>query len=100
MTPNCRPGDLAVVVRATIPENIGRIVRVVSSYPGQQNVRMHCSTSCIWLIAAADPLTWSTDGRTYRSKQGPAPDEALQPIRGPGDENAEAGGCREALYRT
>lgn len=81
MTPRCRPGDLAVVVRPSIPENLGRIVRVVSAYRGPPDVRMR-GASCIWLIQAAHPLTWSAHGRPYRDKQGPAPDEALQPIRG------------------
>ena len=81
MTPRCRAGDLAVVVRPSIPENTGRIVRVVSLYRGPPDVRMR-SASCVWLIEAAHPLIWSAHGRTYHEKQGPAPDEALQPIRG------------------
>ena len=81
MTPRCRPGDLAVVVRPSIPANLGRIVRVVGPYRGPPDVRMR-GTSCIWLIEAAHPLTWSDRGRAHQEKQGPAPDEALQPIRG------------------
>ena len=81
MTPRCRPGDLAVVVRPSIPANLGRIVRVLGPYRGPPDVRMR-STSCIWLIEAAHPLTWSAQGRAHQDKQGPAPDEALQPIRG------------------
>lgn len=81
MTPRCRPGDLAVVVRPSIPANLGRIVRVVRPYRGPPDVRMP-SGSFIWLIEAAHPLTWSAQGRTQHDKQGPAPDDALQPIRG------------------
>ena len=80
MTPRCRPGDLAVVVRPSIPANLGRIVRVVGPYQGP-DVRMR-SDSCIWLIEAAHPLTWAAQGRTHQEMQGPAPDDALQPIRG------------------
>jgi hypothetical protein len=72
---------MAVVVRPSIPANLGRIVRVVGPYRGPPHVRMH-GTNCIWLIEAAHPLTWDADGHIHQDKQGPAPDEALQPIRG------------------
>ena len=81
MTPRCRPGDLAVVVRSSILANLGRIVRVVRPYPGPLDMHMPSGTF-IWLIEAAHPLTWSAQGRTQHEKQGPAPDDALQPIRG------------------
>jgi len=81
MTPRCRPGDLAVVVRPSIPANIGRIVRVIGPYRAPPDVRMR-GAGCIWLIEAAHPLTWSAQGRIHHDKQGPAPDDALQPIRG------------------
>lgn len=81
MTPRCRPGDLAVVVRSNIPANIGRFVRVIRPFrvPPDAPVR---SAGCFWVIEAAHPLTWSANGRLHQQKQGPAPDEALQPIRG------------------
>lgn len=80
MTPRCRPGDLAVVVRPSIPANLGRIVRVIRPYRGA-GAQLH-SDSCIWLIEGAQPLTWGSTGGLRRERQGPVPDEALQPIRG------------------
>jgi hypothetical protein len=80
-TPRCRPGDLAVVVRPNIPANLGRIVRVIRPYGASPDLRMR-SASCIWLIEGAQPLTWSNGGGSHHGRRGPAPDEALYPIRG------------------
>ena len=80
MTPRCRPGDIAVVVRPSIPVNLGRIVRVIRPYR-ESGLRMR-SASCLWLIEGAQPLTWDSDSGLRQERQGPVPDEALQPIRG------------------
>lgn len=35
MTLNCRPGDLAMIVRSSVPENVGAIVRVLYRFEHQ-----------------------------------------------------------------
>ena len=34
MKPKCKPGDLAVVINADIPSNLGSIVRVIETHDG------------------------------------------------------------------
>jgi hypothetical protein len=36
---NCKPGDLAVIVRAHFPENLGRLVEVLHAYDA---IRWEC----------------------------------------------------------
>lgn len=77
---NCKPGDLAVMVRCNNPINLGRIVRC-ESFDGAVNV--HGPAGRIypgaWRISPALPAWsgWSGPATTTH-----APDEFLRPIRG------------------
>jgi len=77
----CRVGDLAVVIRADIRSNLGRIVRVVAPDDGRGTIRF-IREGMIWNVACHQPITWRLDGKRYRRKTGPVPDNRLQPIRG------------------
>ena len=81
MNPGCRPGDLAIVVRAVYRSNIGRIVKVVALHDGK-GVLQFGNIGPVWLVACAQPMTWTKDGKRYRRKKGPVPDACLKPIRG------------------
>ena len=37
----CKPGDLAIVIKANIPENLGLIVKVICRDPGKDIIRFH-----------------------------------------------------------
>ena len=78
---NCKPGDLAIIVEAFIPVNVGAIVKVIGKH---RNQRVLCAASeeFIWLIEAPHPLTYDVKGKQVRKKKGGAPDSGLQPIRG------------------
>ena len=81
-SPRCKPGDLAVVVKAEQQCNLGRIVRVVALHDGKGDLVYPPKFSPVWLVESASGLTWKVKGKRYRRKSGPAPDQQLQPIRG------------------
>jgi hypothetical protein len=68
---NCKQGDLAIIVRATRAENIGKIVEVVRPYPlgetmtsidGRYTGRIskRPSPSMLWVIRShGSPLVWA-----------------------------------------
>ncbi|MFM7800628.1 MAG: hypothetical protein ACKO69_00530 [Limnohabitans sp.] len=78
---NCRPGDLAVVVEAYNPSNIGSIVRVLRSHPNQK-VLVTEPGDHIWTMEATHPQAYEVDGALVYRSSGPVPDSYLRPIRG------------------
>ncbi len=90
---NCKPGDLAIVVRARhTPEMLGRIVTVVRSpVPGELfKTDSGCicwSSACsgLWVVSSNHPMHWkSVDGNNHLALERVFCDEALRPIN-PGD---------------
>ncbi|WP_416048971.1 hypothetical protein [Cupriavidus basilensis] len=78
---NCKPGDLAFIARSDgAPENLGRIVEVVSLEPAWTSKK---GVVC-WLVKAKSPLV-GFDIRTGRKSthtEISAPDAWLRPISG------------------
>lgn len=85
---NCKPGDLAVIVRATYAENLGRIVHVVEPWPFRgypigytmhfrgRKWRIACDAD--WVIEPVGrPLIGAHAGHSWSA----APDFCLRPIR-------------------
>jgi hypothetical protein len=77
----CKPGDLAVVIYADIPSNVGKIVRVVKASQ-RDGVLSFPNSKPSWLVQSAHTMTWYIGKKRYRRKTGPVPDAQLQPIRG------------------
>ena len=77
----CKPGDLAVVVKAHNTCNIGTIVHVIGLYPHQSGL---CAPEgdVIWEAQASHPMTYDYNGVLKRRQIGPVPDSQLRPIRG------------------
>jgi hypothetical protein len=66
---NCRPGDLAIVVEAFNPVNIGNIVNVLSKHRDQ--MALVCpDDDVIWLVQAAHPMTYELRGKITRRDKG------------------------------
>ena len=83
---NCKPGDLAVVVTAHNPENIGTILRVIRAHQ-DQNALVDFNGQHIWLAEAPRPMTYKVSNKLVKRKKGAVPDAILRPIRGiPGDD--------------
>lgn len=88
---NCKPGDLAIVVNAQHPENIGQIVEVLgpaTSKPFKLTVLGH-----VWrvkTVSGRDTLFYHYDisGRIVRYVEGPVPDFCLRPVSGLDDGDA------------
>ena len=81
MKQKCKPGDLAVVINADLPSNLGSIVRVIETHDGSSPIRFDFEGK-VWWVSCEHPMTWTLNGKTYRMKEGPVPDGRLQPIRG------------------
>ena len=77
----CRPGDMAVVLDAVHKSNIGKIVTVIELHDGLGDVVLKLEEP-VWLVRCCVPLTWTNGKKRWRRMSGPAPDSALQPIRG------------------
>lgn len=88
----CRPGDLAIFIKAANPENIGRIVKVVRLASSTERP-WRDEPGPAWIVTSREPLVaLRKDGIREFRRNGPAFDHYLQPIRGnprPADQSIE-----------
>ena len=81
---NCKPGDLAIVIRSRTPSNLGLIVEVVRTHsPVDSGIIPMDSNAPIWLCESkGSHLTWAAAYSIGSRQQncGPIPDECLRPI--------------------
>lgn len=76
---NCKPGDLAFIIRSDFPENVGRIVRVVSAIG---NRPFQGGIDFMWLVYAdGSVVTASFNGEAVQVREGCIGDSLLRPIR-------------------
>lgn len=75
---NCKPGDLAYIIHAMCPQNVGRVVEVV------RDAGDHWLLGHMWVVRAFSPLQVMTDrgGYTFQSEFADTPDAWLRPIAG------------------
>lgn len=66
---NCRPGDIAIIVRSDFVENIGKLVEVE---------RLHWSGE--WVVVALSSMR-SNRGPTKAGEKGLCLDSTMRPIR-------------------
>lgn len=78
---NCKPGDVAVVLSAFHPSNVGRFVSVIERYQGKGYASRDWAQP-VWLVESKAPMMWTRESGLWCGNQGPVPDAALQPIRG------------------
>jgi hypothetical protein len=81
---NCQVGDLAVVVDAELPENIGKLVRVVQ--PGDWSIWSSFEDLIyVWVVESLSsecPLVYEHGlGNRSEARKGFVPDVFLRPIR-------------------
>ena len=81
---NCKPGDLAVIVDAYNPENIGTFVKVLKAHNNQFALDKP-EGDMLWFVEGSRPMSYDVSGRIRKRKKGPAPDSSLRPIRGIGE---------------
>lgn len=93
---NCKPGDLAITVKADLAENLGKIVRVVS-YGGHVSWSGFREPTCLWRVSAAIKVCalvyQFSDGERVRVLSGLVPDVFLRPIRPPSGDSGVNGEC-------
>lgn len=81
MTLRCKPNDLAFIVNAMLPDNIGRIVRVVALV-GTDSVY-----GPLWTTRSERPHpTLDSRGEVVMACDALSPDAWLRPIRDAGDD--------------
>ena len=78
---NCKSGDLAVIVDAYNPENIGTFVKVLKVHKNQFEL-VKPEGDVLWLVEASRPMSYDVSGRIHKRKKGAAPDSSMRPIRG------------------
>ncbi len=78
---NCEPGDLAIVVNAVNPINIGTIVKVLHSHQNQKSLFV-AADDHIWMVSAPQAMTYTVGDKQVLRKLGPVNDNCLKPIRG------------------
>lgn len=83
MKPQCRPGDLAVVIPADPEEfNCGMVVTVLHADLNPWGYE-YLWSGPTWWVRSVSPLSWfSGDQGVIRGTEGPLPDSVLYPIRG------------------
>ena len=85
---NCKPGDLAIVVDAHNPCNIGSILRILKSHRNQTSLLIEPGDH-IWLVQATHPQAYERGQKIIYRMKGPVPDSVLRPIRGLTSERSE-----------
>lgn len=82
MNARCKPGDLAVVVRAQNRVNLGNIVRVIEAHDGTGELAYPSRAGPVWLCECQKPMFWYFRNRVFVQNIGPIPDSCLQLLRG------------------
>jgi len=83
----CKVGDLAIVISANIPENIGNIVEIVGPPTGRPiKASWECATWHVRTISGRRTLVYrlgnGSIGIVKRHAEGPVPDFRLRPFPG------------------
>lgn len=79
--PNCKPGDLAIVIQAEQRINLGAIVEVLHLCDRTADLR-YPDDQLIWIVRCSRYMKWVYRGQNFYQKEGPVPDAALRSIRG------------------
>lgn len=86
---NCKQGDLAILVRARLPQNVGRVVRVLFGVaPGCRPIdpageKHRAKGGFRWMVEAEGSSFYSkrASGSIDRHPYGAVPDAWLRPLR-------------------
>ena len=78
---NCQPGDLAISVNCMLPENEGRIVRVLRRHVNDET--WNYGSRPAWWCTSPVPMVWTVRQKVIEACEGPIPDDQLRPIRPP-----------------
>lgn len=98
MNTRCKPGELAIIIRADYPCNLGKIVRIVQQHDGSGEINFF-NRGVVWWVTCPSRMKWSIGSKTFRRHAGPAPDDQLLPIRGQQDEKAAQHEAQKLLQR-
>jgi hypothetical protein len=82
---NCRVGDLAIVVSAKLPQNVGQIVEILGFQTGVPFLLT--GPGHVWQVRAVSGRAslyhrFDKTGRVVQHAEGPVPDCCLKPVAG------------------
>lgn len=80
MALRCKPGDIALVVRAEHLHNVGLIVKVLGPYGGG-DIELP-GRGFLWEVECKQLQMWMMNGQVRWRHRGPVPDDYLLPLRG------------------
>lgn len=82
---NCKPGDLAVIIKSENAENIGLFVEVIEPFKNGMFGPWHLiGDPPSWVCKAKGNILFTNIlGERLLTDEGPLPDECLRPIRPP-----------------
>ena len=84
-TLNCAPGDLAITVNSQLPENCGKIVRVISAV-GFEKWCEYDELLYTWHVEVASEeglLHYQYGQKMHTKRAGPVPDQCLRRLTPP-----------------
>lgn len=77
---NCKPGDLAIIIKAMIPENVGKIVRVVEFFRNDERFGPLWTVECESIHNAVGLEYLQPRARSHLPLHGP--DDWMRPVSG------------------
>ena len=83
--PNCKPGDMAIVVQAEQRNNLGAIVEVIRLCDRSGDLA-YPDHLLVWIVRCSRYMKWVSRGKNFYRKEGPVPDSVLRAIRGAGSQ--------------
>lgn len=99
---NCKPGDLAIVIKSSAinKENVGKIVRVVRRWEGDEFSGLRTKQSKVWWWVESKENDLLLQNKTGTLKRGylkgrPMADGCLHPIRGLGKTEEQTNTVKE-----
>lgn len=77
---NFTAGNLAVIIDAYNPENIGKVVKVLRAQTMRERLRIR-NHGKVWIVHSSVKLTWNMWGKYFHENFGPVPECQMQPLR-------------------
>ena len=64
MNTRCKPGDLAIVIDAWHPCNLGTIVQVIRPADSSGDIIFDADAGLVWWCKSSRPMKWTCHGKT------------------------------------
>lgn len=72
-------GNLAIIIDAYNPENIGKVVKLLRTQTMRERLRMR-NQGKVWIVYSPEKLKWNMWGKYFHENFGPVPEIQMQPL--------------------